>query len=562
MIRPLNFIDQQTRQPLTAQEVNYWKLNLSRILKVGAEFEFNLPDKPTGTCKGKSFSCPCKHYGSEEKDCWTVCLKEKECSEHAHTSRCANFAADKCANDKCVDCDNYSFKCHGMLCSNNLPACIACDAFELQCEGCAYRFDPNKNPDSIRAACTNKFSPSGSYGILSHSGVHNVVTDGSLLGKKGMEIITAGRRVDFWEFFNMSKNIIDTSVSKGAYINERCSVHMHALAAYYGKVSNGGSGGGSKVSELERSMPEIVLANLHQLVRRYQNAITWMSSGLEDPDKLTRWEKFRVSVLGISSIANNMRDVRALVESAGNGTKYGWINYKFCDFDGNGDVRRLHVEFRVMDGLLSPSACAAFACLYYALFIKAIELSKYGVMEVGDEDWKNQAFKIKDALMNNCADWQEGNKYGRFSDTKNLHKYTDILVSESFELISQLKHILASVGPAYDVLEKLAESPCSLRRCAGTSWEDIEKDLAVELTDEGKMEYEINKIIDTRAIGGVADPQAWMEGVTKMLAGNKDLAISKEPEEEIMDKVSIHVEEKQANGEMIWAERIGSMMKV
>lgn len=529
---------------------------------MGAEFEFNLPDKPTGTCKGKSFSCPCVHYGSEEKDCWTVCLREKDCAATAHISRCSKFVAGECTDQKCVTCKDYSFICHGLLCSNNVPACVACDKFELKCEGCAYRFDPNKNPDSIRAACSNKFAPSGSYGIISHSGVHNVVTDGSLLGKKGMEVITAGRRVDFWEFFNMSKNIIDTSVEKGAYINERCSIHMHVLAAYYGNVAKGGGSSSSRVSELERSVPEIIFANLHQLVRRYQNAITWMGSGLDDPNKLTRWEKFRVSVLGISAVANNMRDVRAQVENNSNGTKYGWINYKFSEFDNNGDVKRLHTEFRSMDGLLSPSASAAFACLFYAMFIKAVELSKYGVMEVGDDEWKNQANTIKNALMNNCADWQEGTKNGRFSDTSKLHKYTDILVAESFELISQLKHILASIGPAYDVLEKLAETPCSIRRCEGIEWADIEKDLAVELTDEGKLEYEISKIIDTRAVVGSVDKQAWMEGVAKILKGNDNLEVAKESEEEVVDKVAIHVEERQSNGEMIWAEKIGTMIMI
>ena len=60
------------------------------------------------------------------------------------------------------------------------------------------------------------------------------VQDGSLLGKKGAEVITVGRRVDYWEFYKMAKTIIDTAVTKGAYVNERCSTHMHVLAGYYG----------------------------------------------------------------------------------------------------------------------------------------------------------------------------------------------------------------------------------------------------------------------------------------------------------------------------------------
>lgn len=547
------------RHTLTAQEVAYWKRNLSRILKIGVEFEFNLPDKATGTCKGKSFSCPCAKYGKEEHECWTKCLNEGMCSSFPHISRCEN-KKDECTADKCSKCEEYKFKCIGTTCSNIISQCINCEEFELDCTGCVHRFDPNKNPDAIRQSCVNTFKPSGSYGIVSSSGVHNITTDGSLLGKKGMEIITTGRRVDYWEFYDMNKKIIDTSVSRGGYCNERCSVHMHGLASYYGKVP--GSGSSSKISELERSVPEIVLANLHQLFRRYQNAITWMTSGLDDPKHITRWEKFRVSLLPISAVNKAMREVAEEVQRASGGNKYGWANYKFCDFDEKGDVSRLHVEVRVMDGLLSPSAVSAFACLYYALFIKAIELSRYGVIEFGDEERCETAKKVKDALMNNCSDWQEGNKYGRFSDTSNVHKYTDILVSESFELIGQLKHILSSIGPAYEVLEKLAEMPCSIRRCEGQDWKEIEDAIKVELTEEGQFEYHLKKLVDTRDVINKETPVAWIEDVAKHLNGIKELNPDGNSVEEMVDRVAIHVEDRQADGEMIWAKRIGSMINV
>jgi len=548
------------RKQLTVQQVNYWKLNLSRILKIGVEFEFNLPDKTTGSCKGRSFTCPCMNYGKEEHTCWKVCLNEEACSKNPSIDRCANFNNKKCTESQCADCEDYKFQCIGPVCSNHMAACLTCKDFTLDCSSCIYRFDPNKNPDAIRQSCTKDFNPSGSYGVISPSGVHNVTTDGSLLGKKGMEVITTGRRVDYWEFYRMSKDIIDTSIGRGAYINERCSIHMHGLASYYGKLSGGTASG--KVAELERSVPEIVLANLHQLIRRYQNAITWMTSGLDDPNHLTRWEKFRVSVMGISAIPRNMRQVRDEVINASGGNKYGWANYKFCEFDGIGAVKRLHVEVRVMDGLLSPSAVAACSCMYYALFIKAVELSRYGVMYVGNDDWKVQAEIVKSALMNNTSNWEDGNKYGRFSDTSKLHKYTDILVAESFELISQLKHILAKVGPAYDILEKLAESPCSIRRCEGTEWVDIEKQLEMQLTEEGKFEYEISKLIDTRGVGRVKSIQEWMVKIAETLQVNKDLELENESIEEITNKIAFHIEDKQSNGEMIWADKIGSMIAI
>jgi len=567
------FVNHQIRKPLTAQEVNYWKLSLSRILKIGIEYEFNLPEKATGTCKGKSFTCPCKHYGSEELDCWTKCINESSCSKSPAMWKCANYSAECGDPETCKTCDKFQFNCLGVTCSNRVSACVTCEDFELDCHGCSYRFDPKKNPEAIREACKNKFNPSGSYGIISNTGVHQIVTDGSLLGKKGMEVITTGRRVEYWEFFKMSKNIIDESVGRGAYTNERCSVHMHALASYYGKVPGmGGPGGGapmgpssnSRISELERDVPEIIVANLHQLLRKYQNAITWMTTGLDDPKKLTRWEKFRMSILDISAVHQHMKEVRDHVIHAAGGNKYGWVNYQMCSFSRSGAIKRLHAEVRVMDGILSPSACAAMACLYYALFIKAVEISRYGVLEIGDENWFSQAKKVKDALMNNPHgnSWEAGNKYGRFSDTSNLGKYTDILVAESFNLISHLKHILAPVGPAYDVLEKLAEAPCSIRRCEGKTWEEIEKDLAVELSEEGVFEYEVKYIIDTRAVVGAKDIRIWMNRVAEILKTKEEVGLENESVEEIADRVLIHFEEKQTNGEMLWADKIGSVISI
>lgn len=548
------------RTKLTAQQVAYWKRNLSRVLKIGAEFEFNLPDQATGTCKGISFTCPCMYYGNEDRDCWSKCINEVVCKDIQDMSRCMNKGIS-CTETKCASCKNYKFQCIGIACSNRIAPCVDCDDFQMNCIACAYRFDPTKNPDAIRQACTTQFKPSGSYGVVSPSGVHNITTDGSLLGKKGMEIITTGRRVDYWEFYEMSKSIIDTAVAKGGYINERCSIHMHGLAGYYGKVAGMTPGSGS-INELEKSVPEIILANLHQLFRRYQNAITWMTSGLDNPAHLTRWEKFRVSMLDVSAITQTMPKVLEEVVRNSGGNKYGWANYKFCGFDSTGDVNRLHVEIRTMDAILAPSAIAAVACMYYALFIKAVELSRYGIMQFGSAERRKQANTVKNALLNNCVDWQEGNKNGRFSDTSELHKYTSILVAESFELITQLKHILSSVGPAYDVLEKLAEAPCSIRRCEGKDWQTIEKELLVPLSEEDQFEYHIKRLIDTRAIINKESISTWINSVASDMYATAELNQDGNSIEEIIDRITLFIEEKQSDGEMLWAKKIGSMMNV
>ena len=431
-----------------------------------------------------------------------------------------------------------------------------CTEYKRDCKTCSFVYDPDKNPKNIRQRLNYEFNPNNTYGLINPTGVHSITTDGSLLGEKGAEVITVGRRVDYWEFYKMAKNINEQTTTRGGYINERCSTHMHLLASYYEKVvpSDHNNSVPNRVSELERDMPEIILANLHQLVRRYQNAITWMLMGLNEPDRMTRWEKFRVSVLPTSAILNSMREVKSIVADQAGGTKYGWINYNQVKFNSSGDVRRFHVEFRAADSLLSHSAIAAIACMYYALLIKAVEISRYGIVEVGNKEWLEHAQMVKNSLMNNVKGYQEGD---RFSDTSTLRPYYDFLISEAFELVRQLKHILIEIGPAYEVLEKLAEAPCALRRCNGDSWEQIEQDLSVLMDEEGKTEVDIREIIDLRHISECKNLTEWIKEVSKVLCANPQ---SKTAKTESGLKHSIHkfIENKQSDGELIWSNSIGA----
>lgn len=551
------FFSHPSRPVLTPEQVIYLKRTLYRILKVGMEFEFNLPNK-TGTCKGSSATCPCIHM-SPLSTCWTQCVKQEQCSSIKQYNTCKEFTA-KCKTKECLECKEYSFQCSNIACTAFEPACYVCGSHETTCNDCRHRFDPARNPDNIRKTISSELAPSETYGIINKSGVHSITTDGSLLGKKGMEVITTGRRVDFWEFFHMAKNIIDRSVARGAYINERCSIHMHVLTSYYQKMVGQKESNGipSRINELERDIPEIVLANFHQLCRRYQNALTWMTMGLDDPKRMTRWEKFRVSILDISAMMNKMPEVSRQVENNSGGNKYGWANYKYTQYSDSGDISRLHVELRVMDGILSPSIVAAVGCLYYALVIKAAEISRYGLLEVGDENWMLNAQEVKKALLNNMKGYGDGDRWG---NTKNLHKYYDTLIRESLELVHQLKHILISVGPAYQVLEQLAERPAALRRCDGQSWEEIEEAFAVPMTSEGIFEAKLNEFIDLRVVTECQNMEEWMEEIN--LAFQEDINPEMEiPVEDLPEHIKLFVNEKQADGEIIWSTKLGTVVRI
>jgi hypothetical protein len=354
----------------------------------------------------------------------------------------------------------------------------------------------------------------------------------------------------------MANNIITLAKARGAYVNERCSIHMHALASYYGKVVPGQEKMSVpvRVNEMERDLPEIVLANLHQLVRRYQNAMTWMTAGLEEQHRLTRWEKFRVSVIPISAMIGNMRKVQEEVSRIAGGNKYGWINYNQIEFTSNNDITRFHVEFRAADGLNSPSAVAAIACMYYALIIKAIEISRYGVVEVGYSEWLEQTQKVKSALLNNMKGYQDGD---RFSDTSKLHKYYNILIGESLDLVRQLKAILIKIGPAYEVLEKLAERPCAIRKSDGESWEQIEESLKVIMNEEGKFELAVNEIITLNQVSECQTLDEWVSTVGQILRESPDLSIDPDNvgvEENVMN----YVLKKREDGELVWSNPIGA----
>jgi hypothetical protein len=388
------------------------------------------------------------------------------------------------------------------------------------------------------------------------------VPDGSLLGKKGAEVVTIGRRVDYWEFYKMLKRIIDETVGRGGYVNERCSTHMHLLASYYGKMVSMGDGKGSsvpnRVSEMERNMPEIVLANFHQLCRRYQNAMTWMTMGLDIPEHMTRWEKFRVSVLEISAVTDSMSKVLQRVSSNAGGNKYGWVNYNPVEFDSNGSVRRFHVEMRAADGLLSPSALAAIGCMYYALAIKAVEISRYGLLEVGDESWMEQAREVKEAMLNNMKGYQDGDRFG---DTRKLHKYREILIGESLDLVRQLKNILIRIGPAYDVLEKLAEAPCAVRRCDGDTWEKIENDLAVIVNDEGRLDIALSEIITLNQVCECQNLEEWIGTVGQILRNDPEMEI--DPDNAVLeDNIREYIDAKRDDGELVWSKRIGGPIMI
>jgi len=418
-------------------------------------------------------------------------------------------------------------------------------------------FNPDMDPNKIRQRMIEDLHPCGFYGKYSKSGVHSVVPDGSLEGQNGAEVITSGRRPDYWTIYEMAKGILDSAVGRGAYTNERTSMHMHVLATYYSKLLVNGSEFGipDQVTEMEKDLPEIIAANIHQLTRKYQNVLTWLTIGLDHPKALTRWEKYRVSVLDISAIRNSMVSVNQIIKDHCNGKKYGFINWTPTSFAENGDLTRLHYEMRQSDCLLSQSAIAALACLHYAIAVKAVEISRYGVLITGDKEWMKQAKHVKGHILNNNKGYQDGDRFGC---TDGLADHYDELRQQSHELLAQTKHILMDIGPAYEVLEKLSDMPCALRRVKGDTWEKIEADLSVERygnTDE--FEEVVCEVMDLRHISGCKDIAEWLDKLADLLIENHPDLVNV-PKADMVAKAANYLSDK--SDCVIWSTKLGAMM--
>jgi hypothetical protein len=267
---------------LSAEEVEYWTNLIPKILKVGVELEFNLSSK-NGMCKGENPDCECTNATDK---CSLDCVREVHCSERRVPQECLNYNTILCKGN-CKICDKFMLNCPGVHCLAFQSKCIDCTDFAVNCDACELKYDPAKDPKTARQMITESLRPTNSWGIPGQNCIAEVTTDGSLKGDKGVEVTTVGRRLEYKSFYEMIKLVCDTVMPRGAYVDERTSIHMHFLAAYYRSLNKKSKEGGSapmNTTELEKPLPEVVLANVHQLFRKYQNALSWMSMGLNNPD--------------------------------------------------------------------------------------------------------------------------------------------------------------------------------------------------------------------------------------------------------------------------------------
>lgn len=542
------FVKKASRPALSGKKVQYWKGALQRLLKAGIEIELNLPVQ-TGRCDRQNFLCKCTNVfnASAPMPSTSLCYEQ-----------CAHWDGGNCSIAK-------EEGCVGTYCAAFKSPCPHCSKFDRGCDTCPELYDINKDPRKIRELVGKALAPTRFVGATGKTGTYKVCRDGSLLGDGGIEVATTGRRVQFAPIYDMMRNIIDECTKYGAYTNYRCSIHNHMLASYltpaFGSDDIATKYIKNEITELEGPLPEIIVANFHQLVRRYQCALVWMSAAGKSMTALTRWEKFRKSILPYSVLRNKMPLVVKEVGSASSSKrKYGLINYEQMVFDQLGRASRFHIEGRYMDGCLSPAAITAHTCLLFALVVKAVEISRHGVLQSGNREYMQRQREIYDNLCNNDASWGSDIANHRQSDTSRLEPYIPDLIEQSMQLVRLVKNTLSEMTPADAILRELAEMPIALRLIRGDSWEKIEDDLMPGRHAPHEHEDRFLRIASLGAISECESSDEWVDALTNELARETGASTSAERTEELRVSLRSLAAQLTARQRISWSQDIGGYL--
>ena len=246
-------------------------------------------------------------------------------------------------------------------------------------------------------------------------------------------------------------------LEKGGRARPTCGLHYHLLSP-----------------TLAEPVPEIILANLWNLVRRYSPELRYITSGGETRQGLCRRRNHtsHLEMVRHSPAVLSMRAIQAELKASRIVPEHqNFLNLEHLGFTEDGSVLPFHLEFRFCDADLSATSVAAKTFLFLALVLKAVDLSQYGVIHVGKiVPWRRKT-ELLDLLSNNEGDLA----------TSDTAKVTDAMIEElrqgCYELLDLLCPIFQRLedNPSLDVLMALVERPISLLRCSGYDWPEIEK---------------------------------------------------------------------------------------
>ena len=343
---------------------------------------------------------------------------------------------------------------------------------------------------TFEATVRQALEPSGSLERLGVNGVLDVSPEHC-----GIEIRIIGRHPHFWALHKQYSTIMQALAMIGARARPTCGLHFHLLTP-----------------GLAEPVPEIVLANVWNLTRRYAPELKFLTSCGENRQCLCRRRQHNshLEMVWHSPVLETMAEIQhGLRESHIVPEHQNFLNLQHLGFTESGAILPFHLEFRFPDADLSPTSVCAKTFLFLAMVLKSVDLAQYGVIHVGKTvPWRRKSEMIN-LLSNN-----DGNL--ATSDTSAV---TDEMLEElrqgSYELLDLLAPTFERFrdNPALEVLLSLAEQPISLMRSAGYQWFEIESLLAqrTRLDDIGidPIDRRLMQRIDLGQWTGLPSSESW-----------------------------------------------------
>lgn len=334
-------------------------------------------------------------------------------------------------------------------------------------------------------------SPSGCLENLGANGVLDVKPEHC-----GIEIRVIGRQPHFGALVKQYTAIMNVLKQERARARPTCGLHFHMLTPGLGEP-----------------VPEIVLANLWNLTRRYAPELKFMTSGGESRDALCRRRQYNshLEMIRHSPSPESMGEIqRELKRSRIVPEHQNFLNLEHLAFAGDGAALPFHLEFRFPDADISPLSVTAKAFLFLALLLKSVDLAQYGLIHVGKViPWKRK-IELLGLLSNN-----DGNLAS--SDTSAV---TGAVIEELREGCHEMLDLLTptfeylDATAAYQLLDILADSPISLLRCAGNDWYQIDAVLQAHLPpacdrEVDQLDHRLMQRIELEEWSGQASQEAW-----------------------------------------------------
>lgn len=521
-----------------------WKQRVQQHFKIGIEFECNLMPNYKNCnvwvakeCQEKM--CKCEADGScqhEYKGKHQEPSKDRVCEIGPE---CRHFGND-CDTEKCGDFvgkDADPGPCSRQKCKDFEPYCERCGMNDAQ---------------SIRTHIQNILKPTKNPRCIGKYGVESVQNDGSLING-GVEVVTAGRHYDWNIIYNQNKAICNLLLESGGFVNGRCGGHMHTLLSYDPKWSERARvnhkpeidvvNPDETYSEIETAIPSIICANIHQIVRRFAAELTWITCATAMPDgEITRYSQFRKGIIMENATDELSNQVKLLISPQNTeiidiGTKlhqkfsgkYAMLNYDYCKFKPNKELAALHLEFRTPDMHFVPIAHTAIAGLLYAIWMKATDISEYGLMSAGEPEWMKEEIRLFQAInnMGKCCD-HDGvrvidnvHEEGRLSHPPDESEMRDLSL-RSVSMLKFFKKQLLTINPdLYGILLSLAKEPIALRLHKKQSHNEIERHLSsIKMKEKPTNSYPNGietKMIRIMNLGEIIaqDEDAWLSDVAQ-----------------------------------------------